>query len=466
GHGRRLDHRLDELGAARLVPRVDCEPDYDTNAGRWLDTVLAALAVTDPDPPHPDRDTANPDSPGPTGTTAPGGRATTAGTAVPTAGRAAPTATRPTKASPATAHLVGNRLLSRPGSDKEVRHFAFDTTGSALAYEAGDALGVWPVNCPDLVTEWLAATGADPTGTVTLPGLGDVPFAEALHRHLDMTKVTPSLLTFVADRAGDRGLKTLLRPDNTDELAKWSWGRQAVDVLAEFGVRAAAQEWADVLRRLQPRQYSISSSPLTHPDQIHLTVSVVRYDSRGGRPRKGVCSTYLADAEPGRPVPVFVQRSATFRPPADPNTPMIMVGPGTGIAPFLGFLHDRQARGAGGRNWLLFGEQRQATDFYYAEELAALRDAGILTRLDLAFSRDQRTKVYVQDRMREHGAQLWSWLCDGAHFYVCGDATRMAADVDQTLREIVTTHGRLDADQAAAYVRQLAADKRYLRDVY
>ena len=447
GHGRRLDQRLDQLGARRLLPRTDCEPDYEQTARRWLDQILGIL--TSP--------------PGPSPASEPAGPSTT------TAARATgPTkqSGRPSKAEPFAARLAGNRLISLPGATKEVRQFTFDTTGGELGYEAGDALGVWPVNCPDLVTEWLSVTGLDPDAEVTLSGLATMPVTEALRRHLDITRVTPELLRTTADRTHDRDLKQLLRPDNKDELAKWAWGRQAIDVIGEFPVRITAQEWADLLKRLQPRLYSISSSPIANPHEIKLTVSVLRYDNHLGRQRKGVASTYLADSEPDRPVPVFVQRSAHFRPPGDPATPMVMVGPGTGIAPFLGFLEERRALGHHGRNWLFFGEQRRATDFYYRDELDEFQRHGTLTRLDLAFSRDQREKVYVQDRMREHGSQLWSWLRGGAHFYVCGDASRMAKDVDQALRDIATAHGGLSPDKAVAYVKQLAADKRYVRDVY
>lgn len=270
----------------------------------------------------------------------------------------------------------------------------------------------------------------------------------------------------MTERTGSQELKRLLRPDNKDALARWSWGRQAADVVAGFPVRASAADRAAVLGRLQPRLYSISSSPLAHPGEARLTVSVVRYTNDLGRAREGVCSTYLADRADDGPVQVFVRRSPRFRPPADPATPMIMVGPGTGVAPFIGFLQDRRARGHTGPNWLFFGEQRQATDFYHREELAAHRASGHLDRLDLAFSRDQRNKVHVQDRMRENGARLWQWLRDGAHFYVCGDAGRMAADVDRALRDVVAAHGGMDRDEATAFVRRLTAERRYVRDVY
>lgn len=430
GHGRGIDTRLGALGATALLPRVDCEPDYADPAAAWLEEVIATLA---------------PDGAAP--------------------GTSALPATRRlfTKANPVRATLVTNRLLSGTGSAKEVRQFGFDLSQAGVSYEAGDSLGVAPTNAAPLIAEWLDVTGLAPRTVITLDG-DERYLDDALATRLDITKVTTDLLGFIAARNSDSALATLLRRENKAKLEQHLWSMQSVDLLREFPVTASADEWVAVLKRLQPRQYSISSSPKTSPDEVQLTVSVVRFETETGRRRGGVCSTFLADPE--GPAPVYLQKSPHFRPPTAPDTPMIMVGPGTGIAPFRGFLHDRRADGHIGRNWLFFGEQHETSDFYYRDELLAMREDGFLTRLDVAFSRDQRQKIYVQDRMLEHGVELWRWLQDGAHFYVCGDASRMAKDVDDTLTTIARRHGGMSEEDAAEFKKSLVAQKRYVRDVY
>jgi sulfite reductase (NADPH) flavoprotein alpha-component len=296
-------------------------------------------------------------------------------------------------------------------------------------------------------------------------GVGDMRIADALARHYEIARPSVEALQLIASRSRNDALARLLADDRKADLKQWLWGQQLADVLHEFPADLSASELLSVLKRLQPRLYSIASSPKAHAGEVHLTVAAVRYNN-GRRNRKGVSSTFLADRAHDVSVPVFVQKSAHFRPPRSGDTPMIMVGPGTGVAPFRGFLHERSARGATGRNWLFFGEQHAATDFYYRDELESMQQSGLLTRLDLAFSRDQADKVYVQDRMREQGAQLWAWLEEGAHFYVCGDASRMAKDVDAALKEVVARHGGLSAERAEEYVGAMAKDRRYVRDVY
>ncbi|ROS31285.1 bifunctional nitrate reductase/sulfite reductase flavoprotein subunit alpha [Cellulomonas sp. PhB150] len=443
GHGRRLDHRLEELGAARVVERVDCEPGEDDRAHAWIDAVAAALAAVDPAPPSSDVGPAAAVAPSP-----------------------APTAGPATRQNPGEARLVGNRLLSLPGSGKEVREVVLDVADSprAVVYRAGDAIAVRPTNATALVDEWFAVTGWDPHQEVVVDGRARA-LRDALTTDLDISRLSTDLLTFVAERSGSAELRQLLRPGNAHDLARWTWCRQAVDVVTELAPGVPAAELVGVLRRLAPRQYSISSSARVAPHAVSLTMSVVRYASPTGTDRGGVCSTFLADAPLGTVVPVHVQPTSHFLPPA-PDVPAIMVGPGTGVAPFVGFLADRAAAGHTGRNWLFFGEQHQATDFYYRDELSQLLKDGTLDRLSTAFSRDQRGKVYVQDRMREHGARLWEWLEAGASFFVCGDASRMAKDVDAALREIVATQGHLTPEAADAYVKHLTTTRRYVRDVY
>jgi sulfite reductase (NADPH) flavoprotein alpha-component len=440
GHGRRLDERLAAQGARRLLDRVDCDGEYQASADAWLERIIARINEED-----------------------------AALHAVPPGGmiNAVVPGAVPNKTHPATSRLVSNLRLNRQGAAKDTRYVSLNTRDSGLEYEAGDALGVWPVNCPELVGELIDLSGLDPDAAVQVPGAGEMRLADALAKHYEIARPGADALAFIAarNRNGNGALRDLLKPERKADLKNWLWGQQLADVLHEYPVSLSAAELTGMLKRLQPRLYSIASSPKAHPEEVHLTVAAVRY-SNGRRHRKGVSSTFLADRAGDVDVPVFVQKSAHFRPPHDASTPIIMVGPGTGIAPFRGFLHERRARGDTGRNWLFFGEQHAATDFYYRDELEAMRDSGVLSRLDVAFSRDQADKFYVQDRMREQGAQLWAWLEDGAHFYVCGDASRMARDVDTALKEIVAQHGGMSDEKARDYVSRLAQEKRYARDVY
>ena len=423
-HGKQLDQRLLELGATRLLERVDCDTEFEAPAEAWLVRFQQSL---------------NPAKP---------------------VALAAP-ATPAGKTKLYGSRLLLNRHLNPHSAHKETRQFALDLADSGLSYEAGDALGVRPRNCPELVSELLDLTRLGANTSVNVDTFGDVPLQQALTQHFEIARPSSDTLAFIAERSANPGLKQLLNPEHKAELNNWLWGRQLADVLHEYPIECSADELLGTLKRLQPRLYSIASSAKAYPHEVHLTVAAVRYGKR-----KGVSSTFLADRVGDGEVPLFIQPSKHFRPPSDGEVPMIMIGPGTGVAPFRAFLQERRALGHLGRNWLFFGEQHAATDFYYQDELQGLQRDGLLTHLSLAFSRDQAQKIYVQDRIREQGAELWRWLQDGAKLYICGDASHMAKDVDQALRQVAQTHGGLGVEGAVDYWRQLSEQKRYLRDVY
>jgi sulfite reductase (NADPH) flavoprotein alpha-component len=439
GFGRRIDKTLEALGARRLVPRTDCDGDGEDKVDGWLDGLIGALTAEDPNPPK----------------MAPVARPASASALAPI----------PTRDTTQAVRLIRNLRLNATGSAKETRQIGFDLSDTGLDYEAGDALGIRPRNCPALVAEILAAAGLSADKGVHVADAGEISLAEALTDHFEIARITPDFLRFVAERTKDETLNGLLHRDNKAAREKWLWGRQVADVLAEHRLEVDTADFLSSLKRLQPRLYSISSSPRAHAGEVHLTVSTVRY-AHQGRSRHGVCSAFLADRAEQSGASVFVRPAPAFRLPADGDRPVIMIGPGTGVAPFRGFLADRAATGATGRNWLFFGEQHESTDFYYREELLDWQRSGVLTRLDTAFSRDSADKVYVQDRMLERGADLWRWLEEDASIYVCGDASRMARDVDAALKSVVAEHGRMTVEKAADYVATLSREKRYLRDVY
>lgn len=456
GASKKFDARLEALGARRVHPRGECDVDYEAAARAWLDQLWPALRTAAPGP-QPDPPVA-PVAPSP---------AVTQTLETPAAGPS-PAKVVYSRAHPFPARLRTNRKLNRGGSAKEVRHFEISLGDSGLNYEVGDALGVVAQNDPQLVDDLLATLGFTGDEHIKTSASVDEPIRLGLLRDYVITHVPPSLLQAFAERGGDPVLKGLLDPARKAELDAWLYGRDVLDVARALPrARFTPAEIAGFLRKLQPRLYSISSSPKAHPGEVHLTIGAVRYEAHG-RLRGGVCSTFLADrvVVNQTPVPVFVQVSHGFRLPADADRPVIMIGPGTGIAPFRAFLEERQAIGARGRNWLFFGDQRRTADFYYEEQLTALQADGFLTRLDLAFSRDQAEKIYVQNRMLENAAEFWAWLEAGAHVYVCGDAKRMAKDVDAALREIIVQAGGRTPEQADTYVQDLKREKRYQRDVY
>lgn len=380
--------------------------------------------------------------------------------------KAAPKRSPWNRKNPYRATVVDNRLLSRPGSSKEVRSYALSLGDSGIEYRAGDGLGVKPVNNPELVDALIGRLGASPDTSVTVKKV-EHRLEDLLTHSYEIGVPSLDLLEAIASRTGDAELGHVLDTGDREAFEAWTWGRDVLDVLAvDASLQVAPEELLGLLKPLQHRVYSISSSPMVDERTVHLTVAGVRYRT-AKRDRGGVCSTYLADRVAiGESAGVFLSPNKSFRLPDDDDAPVIMVGPGTGIAPFRAFLQERRARGASGRNWLFFGDQHRAFDFLYEDEIVDLFDAGFLNRLDLAFSRDQAEKLYVQHRMRHNGKDLYGWLEEGGHFYVCGDATRMAKDVDAALHDVLVEHGGRTSDQAEDYIAELKATKRYLRDVY
>lgn len=435
--GRDLDARLEALGATRIAPCQDCDADYEEAFRIWLEDALVALA---PAPAAP---------------------------AVTPAVLADVPETGFGKKNPFQAEVLAAVLLSGEDSAKETFHLELSLAGSGLTYEPGDALAVVPLNAPDMVRAMLAASRLSGNEEIEIKSTGRKRLVDALREDFDITDLSRIVLAKLAAATGSEPLNSLLADAAKERLTEYVAGRKIVDAIQDFAPSGlTAETLAGLFRKLPPRLYSIASSPLAHPDEAHLTVAAVRYEAHG-RVHNGVCSTYLTDlVKPGDKVPVYVQPNKNFRLPEDGSTPVIMVGPGTGIAPFRAFVEHRAARGDTGKNWLFMGDQHYLDDFLYQLEWQDYLKRGALTRLDVAFSRDQPEKVYVQHRMRERAAELHAWLDQGAHFYVCGDASRMAADVHEALVAIVRDHGGKSREAAEAYLEDLKKTKRYQRDVY
>jgi len=432
--GKVLDSRLEALGAQRLCARVDADVDYEETATQWIDATLEAFAAL-------------------SGSAAPG----------PASGASDAAAATYSRSHPYRAEVLEVQPLNTQDSDKQTLHVELSLEESGLEYLPGDAVGVVPQNDPAYVDELLATLRLD----------GEAPFEEgrqlrdALLNDFEVTTLTRPFLNHWAEISDDAELRRLLDEESRDELRDWLQGRHIIDVLEHFPVEGLeADTFIRALRKLPPRLYSIASSQAAAPDEVHLTVAVVRYETHG-RARGGVATTYLADrVSPGDRVPIYIDHNKHFKLPDDDAAPIVMIGPGTGVAPFRAFLQEREARGASGDNWLFFGDRRRRSDFLYQAEWLQWRKTGLLSRLDVAFSRDQQDKVYVQDRLREQAATLYDWLQAGAYIFVCGDAERMAPDVHQALLDVIREQGGYDEETAAEYLRDLQQQKRYQRDVY
>lgn len=440
--GKDFDKRLEELGGSRLTPRVDCDVDFEESAAEWMNQVLSELS------------TASALTP----------------VNVSSVGAAASTSTESefTRSNPFQAEVLENLNLNGRGSDRETRHIELSLEGSGLSYEPGDSLGIIPQNHPLLVEEIIAAAGWNGQEVIQVSKKGDtLPLNEALTTYFEITVLTKPLLEQIVNLTSNAQLRKLVEPGNEQELRNYINDHDLLDLIQDFNLRGVtASEFVSLLRKIPARLYSIASSPSAYPDEVHLTVRTVRYQANG-RDRYGVCSVQLAERiEPGDQLPVFIQNNDNFKLPANPDAPIIMIGPGTGVAPFRAFLGEREEQGAGGKSWLFYGDQHFATDFLYQVEWQRWLADGVLTRMDVAFSRDTDEKVYVQHRMLERSRELYEWLQEGAYIYVCGDEKKMAHDVHSTLGAILVQEGGMTMEAATDYLIQLKQDKRYQRDVY
>ena len=434
-----FDAFFEKAEATRLQEAAILDVDYRDAAAAWASTFLDKLASA---------------------LTAVPAAATVTGSAVSaSAGHSAYD-----KFNPFAATLSTNQKITGRDSTKDIRHFEINLEGSGITYQPGDALGIWFDNDAAVVAEILSLTGLSGDEAVTVSGK-TVALNDALTSQFELTRLHAAFITGLAEISADDKLKALAA--DKDETRKLVATAQIVDVLKRFPTKLTAEQLVGLLRALSPRLYSIASAQSEVEEEVHLTVGVVRYPQEDGSVRSGGASSFLADrVQEGGEVRVFVEHNDNFRLPANPDTPLIMVGPGTGIAPFRSFIQERDAQGAEGKNWLFFGNPHFTQDFLYQVEWQKYVKSGLLTKIDLAFSRDQDKKIYVQDKLKAKGAEVWQWLQDGAHFYVCGDANRMAKDVHEALVNIVAEYGGKSAEQAEEYVNELRRAKRYQRDVY
>lgn len=440
--GKDFDKRLAELGAERLVPRVDCDVDFEEPATAWMNDVLAALTQS---------------------ATASASSATTDQPAV-----SSTVESEYTRTNPFQAEVLKNLNLNGRGSSRETRHIELSLEGSHLEYQPGDSLGVYPQNHPQLVNDIISAMRWNSDDIVTISKHGDqASLHEALLHHYEITTVTKPIVQQLAELSSSDELKALVAPGREQDLRAYISGIDLLDLIQDHSFAGvSAQEFTSVLRKIPARLYSIASSPQAFPEEVHVTVRAVRYEARG-RERYGVCSVHLAERlEAGDTLPVYIQHNDNFRLPENPETPIIMIGPGTGVAPFRAFVGEREETGASGKSWLFYGDQHFATDFLYQTEWQRWLKDGALTRMDVAFSRDTADKVYVQHRMLERSKELFEWLQEGAAIYVCGDEKQMANDVHLTLEQIIAQEGQLSPEEATEYLTRMQQEKRYQRDVY